>query len=76
MGRELGTLRLHELPERLTTEEFWELFGDIEHESLDFKRGVPGDIQETIPAMAMTDGGMIVHGVQDDRTFEGWRKEA
>ena len=71
MGRALSILRLHELPERLTADEFWELFGDIEHESLDFKRGVSNAIRETIPAMAMTDGGLIVHGVQDDRTIKG-----
>lgn len=60
-----------EIPDRLAPGEFWELLGKVEHESLDFKRGVPSDIADTIPAMAMTDGGLIVHGVQDDRTLTG-----
>ena len=56
-------LSLRNIPEKLTVEEFWELFGRIEHEALDFKRGVPDDVLTTIPAMAMTSGGLIVHGV-------------
>ncbi|MXZ97772.1 MAG: ATP-binding protein [Acidimicrobiaceae bacterium] len=59
------------MPERLSEDDFWNLFGRIEHQSLDFKRGVPDDILATIPAMAMTDGGLIVHGVADDRTIIG-----
>ena len=55
----------------MTPDEFWDLVGKLEHESLDFKRGVPDDIRETIPAMAMTDGGLIVHGVRDNRTLAG-----
>ncbi len=50
-------LSLGDLPEQLTSEEFWRLFVRVEHEALDFKRGVPDDILDTIPAMAMTDGG-------------------
>ena len=56
-------LRLADLPGRLTVEEFWEMFGRIENETLDFKRAVSKDIRETMPAMAMTVGGYIVHGV-------------
>ena len=59
------------MPERLSEDDFWRMFGRVEHQSLDFKRGVPGDILTTIPAMAMTDGGLIVHGVADDRTIVG-----
>ncbi|MCY4369250.1 MAG: hypothetical protein OXF41_07465 [bacterium] len=55
--------RLTDIPGRLTVEEFWEMFGRIENEMLDFKRAVSKDIRETIPAMAMTVGGYIVHGV-------------
>lgn len=55
----------------MTPDEFWDLVAKLEHESLDFKRGVPDDIRETISAMAMTDGGLIVHGVRDDRTLVG-----
>ena len=64
-------VRLSDIATQLTADAFWRLFGDREHESLDFKRGVPRDILSTIPAMAMTDGGLIVHGVQDDRTIVG-----
>ena len=64
-------LRLSEVPEELTTEEFWERFGRIEHEALDFKRGVPDDILDTIPCMAMTDGGLIVHGVDKELNILG-----
>ena len=65
------SLTFHDIPEQLTVEEFWELFGRIEHETLDFKRGVPDSILRTIPAMAMTSGGLIVHGVTDDRKIVG-----
>jgi len=63
-------LRLSEIPENLSTEQFWALVGDMEHEGLDFKRGVP-DLTTVIPAMAMTDGGLIILGVQDDRAIVG-----
>lgn len=62
---------LDSLPERLTPEAFRERFGEVEHETLDFKRGVPGDILDTIAAMAMTHGGLIVHGVDDQRRIVG-----
>ena len=65
------SLRLDDIPERLSEDDFWSLLGRIEHQSLDFKRGVPDEILATIPAMAMTDGGLIVHGVADDRTIVG-----
>ena len=59
------------IPARLDEAEFWELFGRVEHERLDFKRGVPDDILETIPAMAMTDGGLLVHGVDSHGRITG-----
>ncbi len=62
---------LDNLPERLTPEAFRDLFGEVEHEMLDFKRGVPGDVLDAIPAMAMTHGGLIVHGVDDQRRITG-----
>jgi len=64
-------LCLDEIPDRLTEEDFWALLGRVEHETLDFKRGVPDDILTTIPAMAMTDGGLIVHGVTPDLKISG-----
>lgn len=58
-------LRLADVPDRLTAGEFWGLFGEVEHETLDFKGG-PGDsFKELIPAMAMTDGGLAILGVSD-----------
>ena len=63
--------KLAEIPDRIAEEVFWNLFGQREHESLDFKRGVPDELKATIPAMAMTKGGLIVHGVADDRTIVG-----
>ena len=62
---------IDDIPSSLTEDEFWRLFGRLEHERLDFKRGVPRDIRDAIPAMAMTDGGLIVHGVADDRDITG-----
>ncbi len=59
------------IPAQLEELSFWELFGRIEHERLDFKRGVPDDILETIPAMAMTDGGLLVHGVDSSGRITG-----
>ncbi len=60
-----------EIPDSLTTEAFWELFGHREHAALDFKRGVSRGVLDAIPAMAMTDGGLIVHGVTNDRSIVG-----
>jgi ATP-dependent DNA helicase RecG len=51
--------------------EFWSLLGRVEHERLEFKRGAPDQLAETIAAMSMTDGGLVVLGVNDDRTLKG-----
>ena len=61
------------IPRRLAVDAFWNLFGRLEHEQLDFKRGVPDDVRGTIAAMAMTHGGLIVHGVDDRRNVVGPR---
>ena len=63
--------RLADIPRRLSPAAFWDLFGRLEHAELDFKRGVPADVRDTVAAMAMTRGGLIVHGVDDRRTFVG-----
>ena len=63
--------RLGDIPRQLAVDEFWILFGHLEHEQLDFKRGVPTDVRDTIAAMAMTHGGLIVHGVDDQRNLVG-----
>ena len=60
-----------DIPDALTLEEFWGMFGRIENEMLDFKRAVSKDIRETIPAMAMTLGGYIVHGVNRNLEIVG-----
>jgi ATP-dependent DNA helicase RecG len=64
-------LRLSDVPEALTAEEFWRLFGSIEHEQLDFKQGPPSDLSAILTAMAMTDGGLVLLGVSDDRRIVG-----
>ncbi|MDE0178439.1 MAG: ATP-binding protein [Gammaproteobacteria bacterium] len=63
--------RWNEIPEALDPADFWQLFGDQEHEQLDFKKGVSADVANTIAAMAMTHGGFLIHGVADDRTIVG-----
>ena len=63
--------RLVDVPRQLSPDAFWDLFGRLEHAELDFKRGVPADVRDTIAAMAMTRGGLIVHGVDDRRTLVG-----
>ena len=63
--------RLGDIPARLTDTAFWRLFGRREHERLDFKRGVPADAKDAIAAMAMTQGGLIMHGVDDRRNILG-----
>lgn len=66
---------ISEIPDRLTEAEFWDTFGRLEHESLEFKREPPGKKKgagasrgnfDVIPAMAMTNGGLIIIGVSDD----------
>lgn len=54
----------------LTLDAFLELVGRVENESLDFKRQV-AKLHDIIPAMAMTLGGKIVIGINDDRTLCG-----
>ena len=66
-----STPRIADIPRQLSPDAFWELFGRLEHAELDFKRGVPADIRDTIAAMAMTHGGLIVHGVDDRRVLVG-----
>ena len=59
-------LRFADIPNHLSAEAFWQLVGTVEHETLDFKGG-PGDsFKELLPAMAMTDGGIAILGVDDE----------
>lgn len=62
---------LNTLPDSCTRAEFWTMFGKVEHEQLDFKGQVGKDLDETIAAMAMTEGGLILLGVANDRTLNG-----
>ena len=49
---------------------FWRRIGRLEHERLEFKRSAH-HVREAIPAMAMSDGGVIVLGVSDERELVG-----
>jgi ATP-dependent DNA helicase RecG len=49
---------------------FWRLLGRLEHETLEFKRSAH-HLRDAIPAMAMSDGGVIVLGVTDERALAG-----
>lgn len=66
-----GTTDWIKLPAELSEDEFWAFFGRREHSGLDFKRGVNRGLLVAIPAMAMTAGGLVVHGVDDDRSIVG-----
>jgi ATP-dependent DNA helicase RecG len=63
--------RLSEIPDQIGAARFWDIFGTSEHERLDFKQKPARSLHETIAAMAMTDGGVVVVGVRDDRSFSG-----
>lgn len=54
----------------MTPERFWALVGKIEHEQLDFKVKAT-DLTPVIAAMAMTEGGLVVLGVSNDRRLQG-----
>jgi ATP-dependent DNA helicase RecG len=49
---------------------FWRRFGRLEHERLEFKRSA-NHLQESVVAMAMGSGGVILIGVSDDRRLVG-----
>ncbi len=64
-------LCLADIPNHLSAEAFWKLVGTVKHERLDFKGG-PGDsFKELLPAMAMTDGGIAILGVDDEDDRHG-----
>ena len=44
--------RLSELPDEISSQELWALFGDMEYERLDFKESA-NYLKDIIPAMAM-----------------------
>jgi ATP-dependent DNA helicase RecG len=49
---------------------FWRRLGRLEHERLEFKRSA-NHLRDAIPAMAMSEGGVIVIGVSDERELVG-----
>jgi len=57
-------------PARMSVRAFWRRFGRLEHERLEFKRSAL-HLQETVVAMAMSFGGVVLVGVTDDRRLAG-----
>jgi ATP-dependent DNA helicase RecG len=57
-------------PRSLSPRAFWRRFGRLEHERLEFKRSA-NRLQDSIVAMAMSSGGVILVGVADDRRLVG-----
>lgn len=57
-------------PARMSRRAFWRRYGRLEHERLEFKRSA-NHVQESVVAMAMARGGVIVLGVTDDRRLAG-----
>jgi ATP-dependent DNA helicase RecG len=67
------TDRDHDLPgdgAALRPRAFWRLLGRLEHERLEFKRSA-NHLRDAIPAMAMSEGGIIVLGVSDEHELVG-----
>lgn len=60
--------RLSELPDRASTEDLWAVLGgSMEHERLELKSRPNDGLHDVFAAMAMTDGGLVLLGV-DDKT--------
>jgi ATP-dependent DNA helicase RecG len=55
----------------LTSTEFWASAGRLESNQLDFKSGPPPDFHVDIAALSMTNGGVLVLGIDDDRNLTG-----
>jgi ATP-dependent DNA helicase RecG len=66
----LSVPRLALAAERMSRRAFWRRFGRLEHERLEFKRS-PANLQESVVAMSMNAGGVILVGVGDDRSIPG-----
>lgn len=62
--------RLSDLPDETSLPELLATLGHLETAQLDFKRE-PARLGEIIPAMAMTDGGLVVLGIANDRSLHG-----
>src|SRR3954453_4741871 len=57
-------------PQRISRRRFWRRFGRLEHERLEVKRS-PAALQESVVAISVNAGGVILVGVSDDRTLTG-----
>lgn len=55
----------------VTAAEFWDTVGAVEHERLDFKSRLSKGIADIFAAMAMTTGGLVIIGINDDRSVAG-----
>src|SRR5918999_1221536 len=67
------TNREHQLPRdgaSLRPRAFWRLLGRLEHERLEFKCSA-NHLCDAIPAMSMSEGGVIVLGVSDEHELVG-----
>jgi ATP-dependent DNA helicase RecG len=69
--RAMQLLSVDAFPPVLDAEQFWLLVGPLEHEQLDFKLKPTDRLSDTIAAMAMTDGGVVVLGISDDHAIVG-----
>jgi ATP-dependent DNA helicase RecG len=56
--------------ESMSERAFWRRFGRLEHEHVEFKRSA-NQLQDSVVAMAMSSGGVILIGVSDDRRVVG-----
>lgn len=62
--------RLSEIPDAISQDDLWALFGRREDERVEFKESA-NHLREVIPAMAMTLGGVVICGVSDSRELVG-----
>lgn len=67
----VAPLRLSDWPDEFPDEAaFWKLLGRLEDEQTELKSSA-SHVGNAIPAMAMTDGGFIVLGIDDKRRLAG-----
>lgn len=71
VGAVPALLRLSELPSPTTLADLLRVLGTLETAQLDFKREPNQKFKDLIPAYAMTDGGLVVLGIDDDRSLYG-----
>jgi len=64
-------IRLSDVPENTSLDDLFAMLGKLETTQLDFKREPGKQLGVVVPAMAMTDGGLIVLGISNDRRLHG-----